>query len=77
MGSKVEWALWFRFKLGGSTCSKINSEGKEKTTKFRNIIDNLDWLFQQGAFPLRESNSILPGKVKELTFEEFFKKSIH
>ena len=40
MRGKIEWALWLRFRLGGSACSNINSKGKEKTTKFRNISDN-------------------------------------
>ena len=45
---------------------RVNSKGKEKTTKSHNISDNsyLDWL------PLRESNSILSGKFQEFTFEE-------
>ena len=53
---------------------KINSKGKEKTTKFRNISDNgyLDWLLHQNVFPLREQNSILSGKGKGFTFDQLF-----
>ena len=48
---------------------KINRKGKEKTIKFRNISDNsyLDWL------SLSESNSILPSKFQEFTFEELIR----
>ena len=56
MRGKIEQALWFRFRLRVSACSKINSKGKDKTTKLRNINDNgyLDWLLHQNVFPLRQ-----------------------
>ena len=40
---------------------KINSKGKEKTTKFGNISDNgyLDWLLHQNVFPLSRESKIL------------------
>ena len=77
MRRKIEKALWFRLRLAGSACPKINSKGKEKSTKSRNISGNdndyLDWLLQQNVFPLREQNSKLSGKGLGFQFQELFK----
>ena len=30
---KIEYALWFRLRVAGSACPKINSKSKEKNNK--------------------------------------------
>ena len=52
MREKIEWALWFKFRLGGSPCSNVQAMDGYST--------------QPERFPLRKSNSIMSGNCKRM-----------
>ena len=71
MRGKIEKALWFRFRLGGSPCSS-NGWIQYITMTMTTV---LDWLFHQNVFLLRESNSTMSGNGKGFTLEELFRSA--